>query len=202
MPTPEPDLTQLLSTVSTEAGARPVDRIVPHVYDELRSVARAALMADRRSPTLSTTALIHEAYVRLADADRVTAKGRAYFFAAAARAMRQVLVDYARRRGRLKRGGGMRALTLDTSVAGAETEPLDVLDLDRALFELAEASERAAQVVEYRFFGGMSVDEVALALDVTARTVKRDWAFARAWLFQRLGGPGAAPGPGPSGSGS
>lgn len=96
----------------------------------------------------------------------------------------------------------MRALTLDPSVAGAEAPPLDVLDLDRALTELAGASERAAQVVEYRFFGGMSVDEVALALDVTARTVKRDWAFARAWLFQRLGGPGTASGPGPSGSGS
>ena len=167
-------------------GARPVDDIMPRVYGELRQIARRHLSRDPQGNTLSTTALIHEAYLRLADAEEVTAKGRGYFFASAARAMRQILVDYARRRRRLKRGGGLQPLTLNEAVVGHPAPSLDLVDLDRALGELSEIDSRAASVVECRFFGGLSVEDTAMALGVTARTVKRDWAFARAWLFQRL----------------
>ena len=180
----ERSLTEAL--LGTDPGTRTIDRIMPQVYAELRDIAHRHLSADPDGHTLSTTALIHEAYLRLAEADRVTAKGRAYFFAAAARAMRQVLVDYARRRNRLKRGGGARPLTLDEGLVVGAGVPDGLIDLDRALESFADVSPRAASVVECRFFGGLSTDEIAQALDVTSRTVKRDWAFARAWLFDYL----------------
>ncbi|NNM31974.1 MAG: RNA polymerase subunit sigma-70 [Gemmatimonadetes bacterium] len=161
---------------------------MPRVYTELRQIARHHLSRNPAGHTLCTTALIHEAYLRLADAGQVTERGRGYFFAAAARAMRQVLVDYARRRHRLKRGGGFQPLTLKEGLVGTPAPSLDLVDLDRALQSLTEIYPRAASVVECRFFGGLSVEDTALALDVTSRTVKRDWAFARAWLFQRLQG--------------
>ena len=183
------DITEvLLAAGAGEEGseARIVDILVPRVYDELRALAHGALANEGRVPTLSTTVLIHEAYLRLADAERVTERGRAYFFAAAAQVMRRIVVDYARRRDRLKRGGGSRPVTLDTSLTDDAGEPVDVIDLDRALSRLADEAERAAKVVECRFFGGLSVEETAIALGVTARTVKRDWAFARAWLYRAM----------------
>src|SRR5690606_27472828 len=137
--------------------------------------------------TLQTTALVHEAYFRLADDTKVTARGRAYFFAAAARAMRQVLVDHARRRNAAKRGGGVEPVSLDETRLAVDELAAELLDLDRELERLAALNERHARVVECRFFAGLSVEETAAALDVSPRTVKSDWALARAWLYETLG---------------
>jgi RNA polymerase sigma factor (TIGR02999 family) len=168
-----------------------LDRLLPVIYDDLRAIAHGQLAGDP-APTLSTTALVHEAYLRLADDPRITARGRAYFFAAAARAMRRIVVEYARRQRRLKRGGGARFLPLDEDLAPGIDPRTDILDIERGLNELANLTERPARVVECRFFAGLSVEDTALALGVTTRTVKRDWAFARAWLFNFLRG---LPGP-------
>ena len=159
---------------------------MPVVYDELSGLARHALRGERTDHTLQTRALVHEAYLRLGDTGNVTTRGRAYFFAAAARAMRRIIVDHARRRGRQKRGGGDRAITLDDAVALVDGPDVDVLDLEPGLERLATIAERAARVVECRFYGGLSVDDTAIALGVTTRTVNRDWQFARAWLHDHL----------------
>jgi RNA polymerase sigma-70 factor, ECF subfamily len=162
-----------------------LDHLLSLIYEDLRAIAHRELGAGR-SLTLSTTVLVHEAYLRLADDTRVTARGRAYFFAAAGRAMRRIVVEHARRRLRLKRGGGVPLLTLDESIAVLDGAEIDALDLERGLSALAAIADRPARVVECRFFAGLSVDDTALALGVTGRTVKRDWAFARAWLFDFL----------------
>jgi RNA polymerase sigma factor (TIGR02999 family) len=197
-------------TALLEAGPEADDsgRLYALVYDELRGLAHRRLRHERAGHTLSTTDLVHEAYLRLADAPRVAARGRAYFFASAARAMRQVLVDAARRRGRLRRGAGVAPLSLDSgplSVVLPEDEraadalAADLLDLDAALDRLAERSARAVHVVECRYFGGLSVEETAEALGVSPRTVKGDWALARAWLARALDGrSGTADGVAPS----
>jgi RNA polymerase sigma factor (TIGR02999 family) len=165
-----------------------LDRLFPLVYDELRVLAHRQLGSERPDHTLRTTALVHEAYLRLVDDTRATRKGRAYFFAAAARAMRQILVDHARRRNAAKRGGGAENLSLDHGDIAVDRFAHELIDLDRALHELAKLNPRHAQVVECRFFGGLDVDETAEALGVSARTVKYDWALARAWLYGALGG--------------
>lgn len=167
-----------------------LERLFPLVYDELRAMAVRRLR-DEDAITLSATELVHEAYLRLADATRVTARGRAYFFASAARAMRRIVVDHARKRGRQKRGGGQRAITLEGAEALVQGADVDVLELDHALDELAAIAERAARVVECRFYAGLGVADVARALNVTPRTVNRDWEFARTWLFDFLRGDGA-----------
>ena len=166
-----------------------LDHLFPLVYEELRDVAHRQLLHERSAATLSTTALVHEAYLRLATDARVAQHGRAYFFAAAAQAMRRIVIDYARRRQRLKRGGGVAAIALTESLTLMNTPDIDVLDLDRGLVRLAALAERPSRVVECRFFGGLSVEDTALVLGVTTRTVKRDWAFARAWLFDYLRHP-------------
>jgi RNA polymerase sigma factor (TIGR02999 family) len=163
-----------------------LDRLHACLYDDLRALARAQLGGAANGQTLSVTALVHEAYLRLAGDARVTERGRAYFFGAAARAMRRVVVDYARGRRRQKRGGGATHLSLDESLVAGAVNQVDVLDLENGLNELAILTERPARVVECRFFAGLTVEETALALGVTDRTVKRDWAFARAWLFDYL----------------
>jgi RNA polymerase sigma factor (TIGR02999 family) len=176
----------LLEPGGPEASAVRLDRLVPLVYDELRAMAGHHLRRDGADLTLSPTELVHEAYLRLADATRVTARGRAYFFAAAAKAMRRIIVDHARRRNRLKRGGGKRAITLQDTVAVSAIGRVDVQDLEAGLDRLIVTAERAARVVECRFYGGLTIEDTALALGVTARTVKRDWQFARAWLYDYL----------------
>lgn len=176
----------LLETASPEDPGT-VDRLVPMIYDELRAIAHRQLDRERGDHTLQTTALVHEAYVRLAGNRNVTARGRAYFFAAAAHAMRQVLVDRARRRNALKRGGGVELVTLGEHDAAVDAYAVELLELDDALRRLAAHSPRQVQVVEYRFFGGMSVEETADILGVSSRTVEADWAMARAWLLQALG---------------
>ena len=163
-----------------------VAALLPLVYDELRRMARGRLRLERGDFTLSTTELVHEAWLRLGDSDEVAKRGRAYFFAAAAQAMRRIVVDHARRRRRIKRGGGRVAVTLDDDLAVADAGSVDLLELEAALQQLALVAPRPAQVVECRFFGGLNADDTAQALGVTSRTVHRDWAFARAWLHDYL----------------
>lgn len=165
-----------------------VDRLLPLVYDELRGMAHGYLLRERRGHTLSTTALVHEAYLKLVDSTRAPVESRAYFFGAAARAMRQILVDRARHRMREKRGGGQRPVTLEEQHLLADHFAADLLDLDDALHRLAEIEPRAARVVECRFFGGLTVKETSEVLDVSSRTVKRDWIMAKAWLYRALRG--------------
>ncbi|MGD8494910.1 MAG: ECF-type sigma factor [Gemmatimonadales bacterium] len=175
------DVTRLLAAVEAgDSGA--LERLLPLVYDELRHLAEIQLRRERAGHTLQPTALVHEAYMKLAGGD-LSISDRAHFLAIAARAMRQALVDHARRRDRAKRGGGLRPVTL-TGGSWSETLDLDeLLALDAALEEL---EPRQRQVVEGRFFGGMTEEEVATVLGVTRRTVRRDWVKARAWLYRRL----------------
>jgi RNA polymerase sigma-70 factor, ECF subfamily len=162
--------------------------LLPLVYDELRQMARGQLAREYRQHTLNATGLVHEAYLKLVDPRSVPVKNRSYFFAAAARAMRQVLVDAARRRGRIKRGRGEVPLNLDDFLVSVDSFAAEVRDLDEALERLTAIHPRPARVVECRFFGGLSVEETAAALDLAPRTVKRDWSLARAWLYRELQG--------------
>jgi RNA polymerase sigma factor (TIGR02999 family) len=171
---------------SDEDGAALMDQLLPLVYTELRGLAHGYLARERADHTLSTTALVHEAYLKLVDQSQVTARGRTYFFGAAARAMRQILVDYARRRMRLKRGGDRDPVSLSGVQLSVDDFAADLIDLDEALDRLADLDPRQAEVVECRFFGGLTTKETAKVIGVSPRTVKRDWALARAWLYRRL----------------
>jgi RNA polymerase sigma factor (TIGR02999 family) len=179
-------------------GAAVVDELVPLVYDELRRMARRFLAGEAEAHTLQTTALVHEAYLKLVGSQELPARGRAYFFGAVARAMRQVLVEAARRRGRLRRGGGERPLALSLVDPAVEAASAEVLAVDAALGALVARYPRQAQVVECRFFGGLSVEETAAALEISPRTVKRDWSLAQAWLFRELRAGSRAGSPGGS----
>lgn len=158
------------------------------VYQELRRIARRERRAADAAQTLDTTALVHETYLKLRDAAEARDLGRSHFLSLAARAMRQVLVDHARRRGRVKRGGGAIVTALDEAIEGSERPLVDVLALDDALTQLAANDPRAAQLVEWHVFGGLSIDEIAQLQDLNPRTVFRDWRRARAFLVDRLGG--------------
>jgi RNA polymerase sigma factor (TIGR02999 family) len=161
------------------------DRLVPLVYEELRRVARAHLRGEH-AHSLQTTALVHEAYLRLVDLDRMTIHDRTHFFAVSARLMRQILVDHARKRLADKRGGGVTIVGLEEVTQAVQTRAVDVLALDEALDQLTLVDARLCRVVELRFFAGLNIDETADALDVSTATVERDWTVAKAWLFQRL----------------
>jgi len=175
------EVTRLLA--AADAGdANALDRLLPLVYDELRRIAEAQLRGERPGHTLQPTALVHETYLKIAGSD-LSASNRAHFLAIAARAMRQALVDHARRRGRAKRGGGRRPVTLTGGSWSEEMDFDELLALDAALDEL---DARQRRVVECRFFAGMSEQEIAEVLDVNPRTVRRDWVKARAWLYRRL----------------
>lgn len=179
------EVTRLLEAVN--AGALDAhERLIPVVYGELRALASRYMSLERPGHTLQPTALVHEAFMKLVDQRRVKWSGRAHFFGIAAQAMRRILVDYARRRKAERRGGGGRDLTLLDDQAQTLADPLSLLALDDALLELAEVDARAARTVELRFFGGLSVDEAAEVLGVSAPTVKRDWRYAKAWLYRRL----------------
>lgn len=180
------DITQLLHAWSN-GEEEAFDRLVPVVYDHLRQLAHARLQNERASHTLSTTALVHEAYLKLADIERMEWKSRAHFMAMASRMMRRVLIDYARRRNALKRGGEMDRLMIDIDLLPASRRYVEnVLDLDEALTRLEDLHARSAQVIEYRYFGGLTQKETAEALGISPSTVKRDQRFARAWLAQEL----------------
>lgn len=179
---PPGEVTRLLEAV--EAGdSDALDRLVPLVYEDLRRVAHRQLDREGGGHTLQTTALIHEAYIKLAGGGVVSATSRAHFLAIAARAMRQVLVDYARRRKAAKRGGGVISVTLGDEPQPADASAEDLLALDEALEQL---DPRQRQVIECRFFGGMEERDIAAVLGVSERTVRRDWVKARAWLYKSL----------------
>ncbi|MDA8018090.1 MAG: ECF-type sigma factor [Thermoanaerobaculia bacterium] len=186
---PRNQITDVLAEIGRpgETDRSVLDRLVPLVYDELRAMARAQLFGEGRRFTLDTTGLVHEAYVKLVDAERAPVKSRGYFFGAAARAMRQVLVDAARRRNRDKRGGGQPAAELDEEAVAIDELAEELEHLDEALSRLAVDHPRPARAVECRYFGGLSIRETAEALNVAERSVKRDVAFAVAWLRRELG---------------
>ena len=186
---PMSDVTQILSAI--EAGdPKAAGQLLPLVYDELRKLAAARLAAEKPGQTLQATALVHEAYLRLVGPDAGQPwNGRGHFFAAAAEAMRRILVEYARRKGRMKRGGGAARLDLDVVVSqAAGPDPDDLLAVDEALARLAADHPRAAALVKLRFFAGLTGDQTAEALGIAPRTADALWAYARAWLFDHLGG--------------
>ncbi len=162
------------------------------LFQELRAIAEAYLRPERAGATLQPTVLVHEAYLKLFERTSAGWNDREHFFAVAAKAMRQILVDRARARARLKRGGERERVTLDERVASSSDAEVDVLDLDELLSELAAQDERAARVVELRFFAGLEMEEVARALSISLSTAEREWRAARAWLGSRLrdGGTG------------
>lgn len=160
-------------------------RLAPLVYDELRRIARRQLRRERPDHTLQTTALVHEAYLCLVKREPMDFENRAHFFAICAQLMRQILVQYARRRNAAKRDGGFR-LTLDSAVAMAERRSTDLVALDDALNGLAELDSQQSRVVELRFFGGLSIDETARVLGISPATVKRHWSTARVWLHYQI----------------
>jgi len=165
-----------------------LERLLPLVYDELRRVARARLRSERPGHTLQPTALVHEAYLRLIRGG-ATPRNREHLFAMAARLMRQILVDHARRRASRKRGGPDTAVTLDTRIAAPGMPITDILALDEALTGLTALDPRLCQVVELKFFAGLNIDETARVLGVSPATVERDWTVSKAWLHQRLTSP-------------
>lgn len=180
------DVTELLLAWSA-GDASALERLVPVIYDELRRLARGFLRGERSGHTLQTTALVHEAYLRLADRHRLKVEDRDQFLALSAQAMRRVLVDHARKRRAIKRQPPDPG-TLGDATQMALQRPVDLLDLDEALSELTGLDERQGRVIELRFFGGMTVEETARVLGVAPRTVKRDWRVARAWLYERVSG--------------
>lgn len=165
-----------------------LERLTPLVYQELRRIARRYMARERPNHTLQATALVNEAYLRLMDAKGVSWHDRAHFFAISARAMRRILIDLARARNYQKRGGGEERLTLEESAVIQGQPAPDLVALDDALNVLAEMDPRRSQVVELRFFGGLSVEETAAVLKVSPETVKRDWKLAKAWLLRELSG--------------
>jgi RNA polymerase sigma factor (TIGR02999 family) len=179
-----PDITELL--VAWSGGDRSaLDQLAPVVYEELRRLARALMARERPGHTLQTTALVNEAYLRLVDCNRMRWQDRAHFFAVSAQMMRRVLVDHARRQN-LKRGGGLRRVSLDEAADIGIDRAAEFVAIDDALNTLAEIDPRKASVVELRFFGGLSVEETAEVLKLAPITVIRDWNMARAWLYREL----------------
>ena len=178
-------LSRLIADVQL-GGRAAVDRLVPVIYDDLRRIAHQRLRAEQTGHTLDTTALVHEAYLRLVGSEHLSFESRSHFLAVAAQAMRHVLIDSALRRRAQKRGGGSRPLSLDAAPLVGETQSEELLALEEALQRLAAIDERQSRVVECRFFGGMSIEETAAALHTSPATVKRDWALARAWLNREL----------------
>lgn len=181
----QPDATTLL--LSWRRGSRDaLDSLFPLVYDELHRRAHRALRGQPTGLTLSTTALVHESYLKLIGSERVSWEDRAHFLALAARAMRFVLVSYARAHGAQKRGGGRAPLDLDDELALSDGRAEEMLALDEALEKLSSLDERLAKTVELRFFGGLTIEEISESLGVSSSTVKLDWQKARAWLYREL----------------
>lgn len=183
------EITTLLAA-ARDGAPDAMQRLIPLVYAELHRVAHRQLGAEPAGHTLNTTAVVHETWLRLAEQARMGWKDRAHFFAIAARLMRRVLVDYARQHRALRRGGGHDPVPLDAMPAGSEpsaaTRADELLALDEALSRLEVMDARLARVVELRFYAGLTEEEVATVLDVTARTVRRDWTRARAWLYAEV----------------
>jgi RNA polymerase sigma factor (TIGR02999 family) len=181
-----PPTQELLASVARgDAGA--VDLLLPHVYDQLHRLAAAAMKGERPDHTLQATALVNEAYLRLVGQSQVDWKGRAHFLGVAAQMIRRVLVDHARQKAAEKRGGRVERVTLSDRTGTVGPDGVDLLALHEALDELDRLNSRHRQVIELRFFGGLTEEEAAQVLGVTAKTARQDWRIARAWLQERLG---------------
>ena len=192
----DPANTEITDLLHAHAAgdADALEQLLPRVYGELRRIARNRLRRERSAHTLAATDLVHEAYLKLLPVERVDWRNRAHFFAIASRAMRNVLVDHAVRRGAAKRGAGATVLAIDDADASTEQPLDDLIALSQALSRLEQLDARQAQVVECRFFGGLSLEETAEALHTSAATVSRDWTFARAWLHNELAAAGRSSG--------
>jgi len=179
------DLTALLHAWRKgDEAAR--DRLMGLVYDELRRLAAGYLRRERTGHTLQPTALVHEAYLQLIDQSQVSWESRAHFFGAAARLMRRILVDYARAHNAEKRGGGEERLELNEAIGVPAQKDVNLLALDDALSELARIDPQQSQIVELRYFGGLSIDETATVLSISPATVKREWSMAKVWLYRQI----------------
>ena len=163
-----------------------LEKLTPLVYQELHRLAQAYMRGERAGHTLQTTALVNEAYVRLIDTGRMTWQNRLHFYAVAAKVMRHTLVDFARSRRQIKRGGGVTPMPLDEALTFTADRTAEIVNLDEALNNLAKLDERQCQVVELRFFGGLTEPEIAEVLKISPRTVHSDWSLARAWLLREL----------------
>lgn len=180
-------ITQLLRRW-TDGDRAAADELMPLVYDELRRTAHAYLNRERRNITLEATALVHEAYLRMIDQEDMSFEGRTQFFGLAAKLMRNILVDRARERGALKRGGDQYRLSLSQVDRFLDAPDVDLLGLDDALKRLAELNPRHSEIVELRFFAGLTIEETSEVLGISHATVEREWRFARAWLHRELSG--------------
>ena len=176
------DVTQILSAIE-HGDARAVDKLLPHVYGELRALAQHQMSGERTEHTLQATALVHEAYLRLVGVENLSWANRGHFFRAAAEAMRRILIEHARKRGRVKRGGRLTHVSLDALELAVGENSGSFLVLDDAIRRLSEHDARAAEVVRLRFFAGLDIEQTAKVLDVSPMTVKREWRFARVWLY-------------------
>ncbi|HVS20366.1 MAG TPA: sigma-70 family RNA polymerase sigma factor [Pyrinomonadaceae bacterium] len=188
METSTGELTRLLQDCS-DGSREALDKLLPLVYDELRRLAHSYLTHERPDHTLQTTALVHDAYLKLIDQRSVNWQNRAQFFALSAQAMRRILIDSARRHTSIKRGGGGTKISLDeAATVSGETANESLLALDMALQELAKVDAEQSRIVELRYFGGLTIEETAEVLKTSAATVKREWTMARAWLYQAMTG--------------
>jgi RNA polymerase sigma factor (TIGR02999 family) len=185
MMVPSDEVTHLLDRAS-RGDTEAVGELLPLVYEQLRARARKEMAAERAEHTLQPTALVHEAYMRLVGNHELTWQSRAHSYVAASEAMRRILIQHARKRGRIKRGGNLRRVPLDVVDLAERGDIEEIVSLDDAVRRLEERDKRAADVVRLRFYTGLSEAEVAAALGVTNRTVRRDWALARAWLLRAL----------------
>jgi RNA polymerase sigma factor (TIGR02999 family) len=187
------DVTRILSAIE-QGDSHAAAHLLPLVYDELRKLAAQKLAQERSGQTLQATALVHEAYLRLVGAGRTPSwQGRGHFFAAAAEAMRRILVDSARRKQRFKHGGVFKRVDLGDEVASPESPDTDILAIHEALEKLTQHDPQTAELVKLHFFAGLSLEEAAELLGISARTAYRNWSYARAWLFRSLEGRAATP---------
>ncbi len=178
-------VTQLLIQWS-EGNNLALEELMPLVYNELRMIARRHMSGQNSGHTFQTTELIHEAYLKLAKNDKHDWQNRSHFFGVAAQAMRHILVDYARSKSREKRGGWQQKVTLDEALKVENQKSVDIIALDEALKKLSELEDRKSKVVELKYFGGMTFEEIAKVLDISRKTAQRDWRFARMWLLREM----------------
>jgi RNA polymerase sigma factor (TIGR02999 family) len=185
---PSHNVTEMLQEWSNRGDRQALDELIPIVYEELRRQASLQLRHERPNHTLQTTALVHEAYLRLVDQRGARWQNRAHFFAIAAQMMRRILVDHMRKTSAAKRGGSALRLPLDEGLAVTDEQSIDLVAIDEALVKLSALDPQQGRIVELRFFGGLNVEETAEVLDISPRTVKRDWRMAKAWLHREIGG--------------
>jgi RNA polymerase sigma-70 factor, ECF subfamily len=179
------EVTRLLQEASS-GNPDAMSRLIPLVYDQLRKLAASQFERERHDHTLQPTALVHEAYIRLVGQRHVRWQNRAHFIGLAARLMRRILIDHARSHHAAKRGGSQQRIPLDESLPGREPDSLDIIALDAALQRLSALDPQQGRIVELRFFGGLTVEETALVLEISPATVKRDWSLAKAWLHREI----------------